>query len=191
LHAIARCFCCLCHNRYALALNLTSGCTSPLAQGEVHESCAVVGSAGTLLLARSGSAIDDHALVLRAETASVAGFEAHVGSRTDVRVTSSGSWGFIDAPGETSLMRTQSPAALEGLRWAAGRRPAPRLVASHPDFDAYVARSFDFAAGSALYATLLALHTCHKVTVYGVLVPGTLPGAECSMQLRSVVFEVP
>ena len=47
------------------------------------DSCAVVGSSASLLSHHHGPGIDEHELVLRINTAPVAGFESHVGSRTD------------------------------------------------------------------------------------------------------------
>jgi hypothetical protein len=48
---------------------------------------AVVGSSGNLLSRGHGAAIDAHDLVIRVNDAVVRGFEADVGSRTDLRVT--------------------------------------------------------------------------------------------------------
>jgi hypothetical protein len=50
------------------------------------ESCAVVGSSAALLTRSLGAEIDAHAMVIRVNTAPTAGFERHVGHRTDVRV---------------------------------------------------------------------------------------------------------
>jgi len=58
-----------------------------------HASCAVVGSSAALLARRLGSEIDSHALVIRANQAPLRGYEAHVGTRTDLRV-----WGFVPLP---------------------------------------------------------------------------------------------
>ena len=55
------------------------------------ETCAVVGSSGSLLQykARLGSAIDSHGLVIRFNDAPTAVFESYVGARTDLRVLNS------------------------------------------------------------------------------------------------------
>ena len=50
------------------------------------KSCAVVGSAASLLTDRFGREIDGHELVMRFNDAPVHGFEPLVGSRTTVRV---------------------------------------------------------------------------------------------------------
>ena len=50
--------------------------------------CAVVGSSSMLLQQQRGARIDGHDIIVRLNGANVNGFEAHVGSRTDVRVLS-------------------------------------------------------------------------------------------------------
>lgn len=51
-----------------------------------YPSCAIVGSSGRLLGNVHGPAIDDHALVMRMNTAPTVGFEAYAGTRTTHRV---------------------------------------------------------------------------------------------------------
>jgi hypothetical protein len=51
--------------------------------------CAIVGSSGALLHDRRGAEIDAHDLVIRFNNAPVAGYEAVVGSRTDLRLLNS------------------------------------------------------------------------------------------------------
>ena len=55
--------------------------------------CAVVGSAASLLVHEHGPDIDAASVVIRVNVAPVRGFERHVGSRTDIRV-----WGAPMAP---------------------------------------------------------------------------------------------
>ena len=136
----------------------------------------MVGTSGTLLLSRRGGDIDGHGMVFRADTARAAGFEAHVGSNTDVRVTDRGSWGFAESAKETCLLRGTSAAALDGLRWAAKQARPPPLAVSHPDFDSYVAGSFSFVPSSALHAVLLAMQVCQRVTLFGLMPPADETG---------------
>lgn len=51
-----------------------------------YPSCAIVGSSGRLLHSTHGPAIDDHALVVRMNTAPTVGFEPQAGTRTTVRL---------------------------------------------------------------------------------------------------------
>lgn len=51
-----------------------------------YDSCAIVGSSGRLLTGTNGPAIDEHAMVMRMNTAPTAGFEAYVGTRTTMRL---------------------------------------------------------------------------------------------------------
>lgn len=57
--------------------------------GKRPQTCAVVGSSGSLLFERQGSAIDSHDLVMRFNNAPVAGFSPIVGATTSVRVLNS------------------------------------------------------------------------------------------------------
>ena len=52
-----------------------------------HASCAVVGNSGILLMHRHGAEIDAHDAVFRFNGAPTRGLEAHVGGRTDFRIT--------------------------------------------------------------------------------------------------------
>ena len=54
-----------------------------------YETCAVVGSSGSLLTTRFGAEIDSHDVVIRFNDAQVASFEPIVGSRTSLRVVNS------------------------------------------------------------------------------------------------------
>jgi hypothetical protein len=57
-----------------------------LGPDSLRPSCAIVGSAPNLTSAQLGAQIDAHDVVIRSNFAPTAGYEAHVGSRTEMRV---------------------------------------------------------------------------------------------------------
>eukprot|EP00241_Pyramimonas_parkeae_P006164 CAMPEP_0114232842 /NCGR_PEP_ID=MMETSP0058-20121206/4833_1 /TAXON_ID=36894 /ORGANISM="Pyramimonas parkeae, CCMP726" /LENGTH=424 /DNA_ID=CAMNT_0001344365 /DNA_START=177 /DNA_END=1448 /DNA_ORIENTATION=+ len=63
-----------------------NGKTVDLAADQRYRTCAVVGNAGHLRLAKYGSYIDQHDLVLRFNAQTVRGFSEHVGSKTSMRI---------------------------------------------------------------------------------------------------------
>ena len=67
---------------------------SQLGLEEGHD-CAVVGSSGILKGSGNGAEIDKHDVVLRMNLAPVAGYEADVGSRTDIRFINCPSWAAV------------------------------------------------------------------------------------------------
>lgn len=88
-------------------------------------SCAVVGSAGTLLGAGHGPEIDAHALVVRFNGAPTRGFERDVGARTAASVRNAqslqrwcGARGGARCPAERVFVRALGPAASAGAQWA-------------------------------------------------------------------------
>ena len=52
-------------------------------------SCAVVGNSGALMDSENGNLIDEHDVIIRCNQTPLAGYEKHVGSRTDIRIMNS------------------------------------------------------------------------------------------------------
>lgn len=131
-----------------------------------YSSCAVVGSSAALLHWELGTAIDEHDMVMRFNSAHTEGLKFSVGSKTTHRVTNLGNWGYHESNLEAVFVPA-SRDALQGLLWNAAQ-PSPRTVhVLHPDFESYLRSNFDFEPDAGLAGLLLALHRCRKVTVYG------------------------
>ena len=94
--------------------------SDPIIKGRAYRSCAVVGSAGSLLLHKLGPKIDAHALVIRFNNAPTKDFEAYVGSKTSLRITSDAFWGFQETSSEVVLVHSQSVDALRVRALSAG-----------------------------------------------------------------------
>mmetsp|Transcript_27337 Transcript_27337/g.82621 ORF Transcript_27337/g.82621 Transcript_27337/m.82621 type:complete len:332 (-) Transcript_27337:361-1356(-) len=146
-----------------------------------HASCAVVGSSAALLARRLGSEIDSHALVIRANQAPLRGYEAHVGTRTDLRV-----WGFVPLPREKRYAQAEwaaedgfliycPPTKWRGYCWrsiatdadprfhpSAWRRAQRLIHVNHTR----CARVGCYPSTGAM-AVLYAIDNCRRVTVYG------------------------
>lgn len=98
-------------------------------QGRAYESCAVVGSSGSLLLHAQGPEIDAHAVVFRFNDAPTVGFERYAGARTTHRFTNLRAWGFHEGA-EAVLVHTTTPQAVEVRCWGVqgGRGPVMVLL---------------------------------------------------------------
>ena len=166
--------------------------------------CAVVGSSGSLLAGPAlGEEIDAHDTVLRLNAAPIAGYEARVGHRTNVR--------FVNAPQSSEWARELRRQASEGrspvappdavapgeLLFLSASLPAwspltdSRTVAAAlinrtyrkrcvlPFFDAADLAAHSASHGNALTPTfgfesvVHALHACRSVDVYGFHVPAS------------------
>lgn len=76
-----------------------------LAEGK-HETCAVVGNGGSLLLYRLGAAVDAHDVVIRLNGGPTKSFEQHVGRKTTFRYA-------LCAPSPFTLRSGAGPRASE------------------------------------------------------------------------------
>ena len=86
-------------------------------KGKAYGTCAVVGGSGSLLLRRLGPAIDAHTLVMRVGVTPSRGFEASLGSKTNLRFSGDDDWGWHEHDSDLVLVRTQSRRTIEvGLR---------------------------------------------------------------------------
>eukprot|EP00740_Mantoniella_antarctica_P009658 CAMPEP_0181382978 /NCGR_PEP_ID=MMETSP1106-20121128/21078_1 /TAXON_ID=81844 /ORGANISM="Mantoniella antarctica, Strain SL-175" /LENGTH=423 /DNA_ID=CAMNT_0023502535 /DNA_START=89 /DNA_END=1361 /DNA_ORIENTATION=- len=138
--------------------------------------CAVVGSSGSLLDRRLGVEIESHTAVFRANDAPTAGFEAHVGRKTTLRVQNIAYCGFRERTTELTVHYTDHRRAHVGAVCTAPhiKRISPRMLAYSK---AYWTRARppapeDLTLGKAklsggFYAVALAMHLCGRVDVYG------------------------
>eukprot|EP00192_Tetraselmis_astigmatica_P011110 CAMPEP_0117668824 /NCGR_PEP_ID=MMETSP0804-20121206/11773_1 /TAXON_ID=1074897 /ORGANISM="Tetraselmis astigmatica, Strain CCMP880" /LENGTH=357 /DNA_ID=CAMNT_0005476777 /DNA_START=52 /DNA_END=1122 /DNA_ORIENTATION=- len=140
-------------------------------------SCAVVGSSAALLRRRDGPTIDSHGTVIRFNQAPTKGFEAHVGSRTTLRLQNSYTAGFSEHQGEICLVRLSSAGKKnkDGQKLASIRQGAGCHVTQlSPQFEAYRRMLWFNQApphaskwSSGFMGTALAANLCTKVTLYG------------------------
>ena len=136
-------------------------------------SCALVGSGSELSGSNLGSIIDKHDVVVRLNRAPVKGFERDVGSFTTLRYTNNFNEGYREYDTEAVVASkwcsSGPPCDFYGtLRRLGGKK----VHALNPAFVAY-ARRDTFAAdvghnpSSGFTATLLLLHICSSVDIYG------------------------
>lgn len=136
-------------------------------------SCALVGSSSELLGSNLGAVIDKHDVVVRLNRAPVRGFESDVGSFTTLRYTNNFNEGFREVDHEAVIASKWCSAGPPcGFHEAVRRLGGKKVHALNPAFVAY-ARRDTFAAdvghnpSSGFTATLLLLHLCHAVNIYG------------------------
>ena len=153
------------------ALNLTAPLNSRRAA--TLRSCALVGSGSELTGSHLGSVIDKHDVVVRLNRAPVKGFERDVGSFTTLRYTNNFNEGFREFDTEAVVASKWCSSGPPCDFYEAVRRLGDKKVhALNPAFVAY-ARRDTFAAdvghnpSSGFAATLLLLHVCNSVDIYG------------------------
>mmetsp|Transcript_54755 Transcript_54755/g.173911 ORF Transcript_54755/g.173911 Transcript_54755/m.173911 type:complete len:269 (-) Transcript_54755:133-939(-) len=141
--------------------------------GAKHDSCAVIGNGGGLLLHKFGAEIDNHEVVIRFNGGPVKGFEDHVGSRTTWRLCNSEHFGFHDGEDETVLQHVTNGLGFKVLQaWVKnppppGKRPK-NLHVIDPAFHYHAFNVFGHGAPSnGFYGALLASETCRRVTLFG------------------------
>lgn len=144
-----------------------------------YDSCAVVGSSGTLLLAELGSEIDAHSAVWRINGGRAhPDFAAVAGMRTTIRVFSSphaaSDWSFKEQqlyPNTTVLVVCDRPFvySCQNVLYAT---PKPTWHGINPIFYAAVRRTVDKRKGAipltGVTAVALAARMCNQVDVYGM-----------------------
>jgi len=151
-------------------------------QGQIFESCAVVGESGSLLLGSNGAAIDSHSFILQTGLPLVINDDKHyykqcVGAKSRVHIvgTLSGkenveTAGIVLAPPSSQNLKHV------GSNFFAGRQPQIRII--HPRFFQHLNAAVGNSSSSSssvgiLEAVMLALNTCRSVTVFGI---APLPG---------------
>ena len=132
-----------------------------------HDSCAVVGNGGGLLLAEYGPIIDAHDVVIRFNGGPTKGFERHVGAKTSYRITNSQHFGFHDDPHEVLLQHVTVKSTMGMVhKWASQHGEKLHVIAS--EFHQYVFNVHGHGAPSnGFYGTLLANHLCKTATLFG------------------------
>mmetsp|Transcript_23898 Transcript_23898/g.42524 ORF Transcript_23898/g.42524 Transcript_23898/m.42524 type:complete len:314 (-) Transcript_23898:597-1538(-) len=142
------------HKENTLGLHMVENSSNPFQGVHVPDediqssfdfrTCAVVGSSDNLLATQYGMQIDNHTTIIRFNNAPTKGFELHVGSRTDIRITNSG-FSFFSENGsrETCLVRPRigfyerDRATAERLTsQTAVMNPCRRVMIS-PQYEAY------------------------------------------------------
>ena len=157
--------------------------------------CAVVGNGGSLLLHELGSTIDMHDVVIRLNAGPTAGYEAHVGSKTTLRLVNRLHMGYRGNDDETVLQHVSTPIALQQYTslMSRARSQTASLVSKDASgnasslFDgaraesmwtqtflldpAFHDRAFEYidkgVLSNGMYAVILATELCSKVSVYG------------------------
>lgn len=135
-----------------------------LCQGKFIESCAVVGTSGSLLLRNYGESIDRHSHVFRTAPPGLEKFESPAGTKPGLLV-------LVDTPeGMKWIMARETilatPAAAVNLQLTPERQS---LYIVHPNFTRHLVDNFasPWYPSALLYALALAMNTCHSVTVFG------------------------
>lgn len=142
-------------------------------RASTSHSCALVGSSAELIGSDLGSKIDEHDIVVRLNRAPVKGFEHDVGSFTTLRYTNNFNEGFREVDSEAVLSsKWCSTGPPCDFHEAIARLGGKKVHALSPAFVAYAKRD-TFAAdvghnpSSGFTATLLLLHMCNSVDIYG------------------------
>ncbi|XP_078596687.1 alpha-N-acetylgalactosaminide alpha-2,6-sialyltransferase 1-like [Branchiostoma floridae x Branchiostoma japonicum] len=145
--------------------------------------CAVVGNGGILNGSRMGMEIDQHSYVFRVNEAYTKGYEEDVGKRTTHYVFFDRSLRYVkpeDYPISQNTTYIYVPCRKDDFSYlrAIGERTAEfnvqpehvRII--HPDFMRYIhfvwmrVKSFRPTTGAIM--TMIALHTCDKLSLYGL-----------------------
>lgn len=137
--------------------------------------CAVVGSSDSLIGSGLGPAIDAHTAVFRFNDAPTRGFANDVGSRTTIRIQNSMTCGWHEFGGEMCVHYTSEPGSEcknELLPWwrdCGFVRLSSRMLeyVKRFFFDDSVAKGNQRDTSAGFFGTVLALHLCGKVDIYG------------------------
>ena len=131
----------------------------------------MVGPSSSVLLAKHGTSIDNHSLILRTRPKS--GYETHVGFKTGFRIMDSlPEQNNIDGKsGEQFLVTSTAvaaPGAIESIKILNQR--ALRAAILHPVFEAQVKSLFNPSqkAEESLISMVLAMNLCNHVDGYGI-----------------------
>ena len=142
--------------------------------------CAVVGSSGQLLSRHAGREIDSHDAVVRFNNAPTAGYAAHVGSRTTVRLCNGLNFDCIDDVELLRIGAQQYPTTQEYSKYLRATRSLPNHMCTTRRFsklaiEVAVSATRTFTRPSAysnptqgLFGALFAMALCRDVRLYGV-----------------------
>ena len=152
-----------------------------LPERRAFDSCAVVGSSGSLLHARHGKEIDEHQAVFRVNSAPTARYEQHTGRRTTWRVVASphaaSDYRFHEQaqyPDETMIVVCDRPYvySCQHVLFKSAKR---RMHALNPIFYAHVRKQTSLRRDQSrtipltgVVAVAVAMRVCRTVDVYGL-----------------------
>jgi len=143
--------------------------------GEIQPArCAVVASSPTLLQQLHGTQIDGHNLVMRFNFAPTAGYEAHVGSRTDFHMMAETFVPTNHSKHAVVLHRYYSPALKEEDLIANGNFSVVELT-GRPLLRIGRGRRLWFPS-SGIAGVVFLLKSCTNVSLYGFDLAGKAPG---------------
>ena len=147
--------------------------TSGRSRRAAAKSCALVSSGASMSGSNLGAEIDANEIVVRFNNAPTKGYEADVGGKTSLRLTNAIFQGYREKDGEAVLAKW----CQEASRAPCGKRDElTRLIDKkahglNPRFFDYANSRYFRKLGehpsSGMVMTLLLLHKCEKVTLYG------------------------
>eukprot|EP00873_Tetraselmis_striata_P034780 jgi/Tetstr1/455044/TSEL_041900.t1 len=145
-------------------------------QGHLLRSCAVVGNGAILHLGLSrGKLIDSHAAVFRVNNAPTEGYERHVGKRTTFRVLGNEDriFAWREDLQEMSVQIVRSAADFRAFLFLKRRMRGLRLSMMHHEYMKFLDDTLGFMPSTGLYAVLMAMHRCVRVSLFGFQATGT------------------
>ena len=141
----------------------------------IAKSCAIVSSAASMSGSNLGAEIDANEVVVRFNNAPTKGYEKDVGKKTSLRLTNAIFQGYREKDDEAVLAKWCQEQKLShvpcGQHEELRRLVEKKAHALNPRFIEYVNsryfRKLGEHASSGMVMTLLLLHKCEKVTLYG------------------------
>ena len=141
----------------------------------VAKSCAIVSSAASMSGSNLGAEIDANEVVVRFNNAPTKGYEKDVGKKTSLRLTNAIFQGYREKDDEAVLAKWCQEQKLShvpcGQHEELSRLVEKKAHALNPRFIEYANsryfRKLGEHASSGMVMTLLLLHKCEKVTLYG------------------------
>ena len=141
----------------------------------VAKSCAIVSSAASMSGSNLGAEIDANEVVVRFNNAPTKGYEKDVGKKTSLRLTNAIFQGYREKDDEAVLAKWCQEQKLShvpcGQHEELRRLVEKKAHALNPRFIEYANsryfRKLGEHASSGMVMTLLLLHKCEKVTLYG------------------------
>eukprot|EP00899_Mesostigma_viride_P024580 jgi/Mesvir1/5306/Mv15403-RA.3 len=129
--------------------------------------CAVVGSAGLLLLRKAGGAIDGHDAVIRFNSAGTRSMEEFVGARTTLRLVNRDHVGFCDPSSQYCLQQVTSDVMLRQYQMVKAAAPSRPIFAMEPAFTESIVTDEMLRPTLGLVGIHLALALCDQVRLFG------------------------
>jgi hypothetical protein len=147
--------------------------TSGRSRRAAAKSCALVSSGASMSGSNLGAEIDANEIVVRFNNAPTKGYEADVGGKTSLRLTNAIFQGYREKDGEAVLAKwcQEASRAPCGTRDELTRLIDKKAHGLNPRFFDYANSRYFRKLGehpsSGMVMTLLLLHKCEKVTLYG------------------------